>query len=152
MPSLSTLTPATKTAPPPAPTEKVNLSLGLRYGHAAEIGSRRAQEDRTTAIGDMFRPRTPRYIGNRRVGVRATVSSFSLGGADYTENGPIPVPPPSPSSGSALIERDFGIGDASEASPVMAAAFFAVYDGHDGDEVAEALHQKFHDILAKQAR
>lgn len=33
--------------------------------------------------------------------------------------------------------------------PLMA-SFFAVYDGHDGDEVAKALHQNLHRLLAKQ--
>lgn len=33
-----------------------------------------------------------------------------------------------------------------------AAAFFGVYDGHDGDVVAEALHQKLHTLVAKQVR
>lgn len=31
-----------------------------------------------------------------------------------------------------------------------AAGFFAVYDGHDGDVVAEALHQRLHKLVAKQ--
>ncbi|CAM9500549.1 unnamed protein product, partial [Laminaria digitata] len=29
----------------------------------------------------------------------------------------------------------------------LAAAFFGVYDGHDGDIVSEALHQKFHKLV-----
>ncbi|CAM9500481.1 unnamed protein product, partial [Laminaria digitata] len=35
---------------------QVNLSLGVRYGQSGEIGSRRAMEDRTTIVSDIFRP------------------------------------------------------------------------------------------------
>lgn len=33
-----------------------------------------------------------------------------------------------------------------------AAVFFAVYDGHDGDAVSERLHQRLHEVVAKQVR
>lgn len=39
--------------------------MGVRYGHSAEIGSRRVMEDRTTAIRDIFRPRTPPSLGRQ---------------------------------------------------------------------------------------
>lgn len=34
--------------------------------------------------------------------------------------------------------------------PPLSAAFFGVYDGHDGDVVAEALQKSLHKLIAKQ--
>lgn len=59
---------------------------------------------------------------------------------------------------SGIFSADFGegrgwvAGEGGVSPPPFAAAFFAVYDGHDGDVVAETLHQKLHKIIAKQVR
>ncbi|CAN0550286.1 unnamed protein product, partial [Ectocarpus sp. 12 AP-2014] len=38
--------------------DQVNLTVGVRYGHSAEIGSRRVMEDRTVVVADIFKADT----------------------------------------------------------------------------------------------
>ncbi|CAN0533391.1 unnamed protein product, partial [Ectocarpus sp. 12 AP-2014] len=35
--------------------DQANLTVGVRYGHSAEIGSRRVMEDRTVVVADIFK-------------------------------------------------------------------------------------------------
>lgn len=42
--------------------------MGVRYGHSAEIGSRRVMEDRTVAVSDMFRADAPPSLRSRSAG------------------------------------------------------------------------------------
>lgn len=100
-------------------------------------------EDRTTAIGDIFLPKTPRYIGNRRISHDVTVSANDSGSIEGNA-----FLSPFEGTGSEKKEGENTRGDDSSMSP--SAAFFAVYDGHDGDAVADVLHRKFHEVLSKQ--
>lgn len=100
-------------------------------------------EDRTTAIGDIFLPKTPRYIGNRRIGQDVTVAGNDSGSVEGNA-----FPSPFEGTGGEKKEGENTRGDESSMSP--SAAFFAVYDGHDGDSVADVLHRKFHEVLTKQ--
>lgn len=240
----------------------------MRYGHSADIGSRRVMEDRTTVVRDIFNPSTPPSLGSRagdpdarsfgRPCSPASAMSSPAGtpcsakAAAFNETraagvaGSVPggasrsfpnlrspstlgslsrvstacsqkagssnaAPGPSAVTGgrqqenkpSLLLEEaqavdrkgeeddngessavsglQIGFGDEVESSGsflrtgsegVLAkggsgrrdggivardgyedprtAAFFAVYDGHDGDVVAESLHQDLHKLLAKQ--
>ena len=258
---------------------QANLDLGVRFGHAEEIGSRCAMEDRTAMVGDIFRIEILRSFRNRfGVGTPAEVPSTSptgiIGGASGDTGRPktfLPAPGSAPTaaatpgtacggSGSAFEAKDAaesanaackktpametgggsddarvghsldgggaapagaraaaratdasrvtffagpthtsppsGLSDTRERSKVEAkatdaveqregaqvdgsaeqtsprntvqtgdtseeqktrgvppaAAFFAVYDGHDGDAVADALQGKLHKLVAKQVR
>ena len=42
--------------------------MGVRYGHSAEIGSRRVMEDRTVAVNDIFRADAPPSLRSRSAG------------------------------------------------------------------------------------
>lgn len=255
---------------PLSPTKKIirqaNLDLGVRFGHSEEIGSRRAMEDRTTMVGDIFRLEVPQSFRNRSgVGVLAEAPSTPptgiIGGASGDTDrrkmslsalgGPAPTAAGTPGtacggSGSTFEANDdaecasdacnkmptmetgggsddarAGAARATDVAPIAifagrtrttspsglsgtcelleveaeatdaveqregakvdalaehtssprdaiqtsdsneeqktrgvppAAAFFAVYDGHDGDAVAEALQERLHKLVAKQVR
>lgn len=196
---------------------KANLKVGVRYGHSAEIGSRRVMEDRTTAVRDLFdlhecfssnRGRSDTDQGGSPVTAGNSEEGSQGGGDDggvccndvikddarigrtpgsHEEpetggNSPEPVDDDRGGAktgetrrggggggggsnsnkdnvvddgdhGSTRGDHHEGRGGAHEdGSSTLTAAFFAVYDGHDGDVVAEALHQDLHKLVAKQVQ
>lgn len=180
--------------------------MGVRYGHSAEIGSRRVMEDRTVAVADIFKadatpsfrsrsegffpsstilsrnsssPRSsgqdeaarrrffpPGAVAQATPGAVATVADGDPA-APATAGAGAVVPEDTGTSGLAATKEEKetteGRGGASgqeekQRSPPMSpspskplcAAFFGVYDGHDGDVVAEALQKGLHKLIAKQ--
>eukprot|EP00611_Tribonema_gayanum_P023926 TRINITY_DN5136_c0_g2_i1.p1 TRINITY_DN5136_c0_g2~~TRINITY_DN5136_c0_g2_i1.p1 ORF type:complete len:341 (-),score=82.00 TRINITY_DN5136_c0_g2_i1:1320-2342(-) len=134
------------------PRAKMNLALGLCFGHAAETGDRRTMEDRTTAIADLF---------------ASDHQQRSSRGSSTAPPPPSPLPPVNavglPSAAeSPLIAQSMpasqgqcseplgnGVsGSATEAMP-LPVAYFGVYDGHGGCEVAEALEKDLHRLIVK---
>ncbi|CAN0073238.1 unnamed protein product, partial [Ectocarpus sp. 4 AP-2014] len=183
--------------------DQANLTVGVRYGRSAEIGSRRVMEDRTVAVADIFKadatpsfrsrsegffpsatilsrnsssPRTSgqdetarRRIFPSGVGAQTTpgaVATAAVGDPAATAGTGVVVPENAGTGGLAATKEDKetteGRGGASgqekQRSPRMSpspstplcAAFFGVYDGHDGDAVAEALQKGLHKLIAKQ--
>lgn len=214
---------------------QANLSVGVRYGHSAEIGSRRVMEDRTAVVNDIFRPEPPLSLRNRASGSNLVFGSpprhTSVGTVRDKKSCPMIFFPSSPAAAAAAgvdpaaavvspmamvspiavtvtprastlpVEKEAEPGAASAIvetagatvdgratarlttvtntvvtpvpggtgtgntdvegeggwgkgapPPPPAAAFFAVYDGHDGDVVAETLHRSLHQRIAKQVK
>lgn len=178
--------------------------MGVRYGHSAEIGSRRVMEDRTVAVADIFkadatpsfRSRSEGFFPSSTIPSRNSSPSrssdqdeaarrrFFPPGAvvQATPGAAAPAAAKTAVAGTgAVVQEDEGTavlaatkeeketaegrggvsGQAeTQRSPPMSpspspstplcAAFFGVYDGHDGDVVAEALQKGLHKLIAKQ--
>ncbi|CAN0043269.1 unnamed protein product [Scytosiphon promiscuus] len=171
--------------------DQANLEVGVRYGHTAEIGSRRVMEDRTIAVNDIFKADVPNSLRSRSEGAgggagdgreRGITARAEADVAAQTEASPAAAAGGAPGgaapAASSLVDRSKGAEgsrsfgadapgrsagaavrrevrpgvQAQEQKPRtgLSAAFFGVYDGHDGDVVAEALQQSLHKLIAKQ--
>lgn len=65
------------------------MDVGIRYGHAEEIGSRRVMEDRTTVIRDLFSPDSP--LSTKTSGSSVTRLSAATDGDDNSDRGYDPL-------------------------------------------------------------
>lgn len=74
------------------------MDVGIRYGHAEEIGSRRVMEDRTTVIRDLFSPDSP--LSTKTSGSSVTRLSAAADGDDNSDKGFDPLTATSPSAAS----------------------------------------------------
>lgn len=74
--------------------------MGVRYGHTAEIGSRRVMEDRTIAVVDIFKADVPNSLRSRS----EAFFSDLLAASSAPSSGALVLPPPPPSPpGTRLV-------------------------------------------------
>lgn len=134
-------------------------------------------EDRTTAIGDILLPERSRCRRNRSIAdflgspspVASGTSCNGSGKGGGNSSGGTGVFFPHCDPLAATAGGGGGGGENEQFTPqrersgveakargawnqgsAPSAAFFGVYDGHDGDVVAETLHKNLHTHVAKQ--
>eukprot|EP00903_Cladosiphon_okamuranus_P009035 g8638.t3 len=88
--------------------EQVNLAVGVRYGHSAEIGSRRVMEDRTVAVSDIFRADATPSLRSRSAEVFPVLAA--------------PVSPAPIRDLSASVANDGGDGDGDDRKRSLSAS------------------------------
>ncbi|KAG5177436.1 phosphatase 2C-like domain-containing protein [Tribonema minus] len=136
------------------PHAKMNLALGLCFGHAAETGNRRTMEDRTTVIADLFasdrQQRSP-HGSSTAPPPPSPVPTMDAGGADSDSESPVIAQ--SVPAHEAQCSEPLSMGDSNSATEEMplSVLFFGVYDrhGHGGCDVAEALEKDLHRLIVK---